>query len=97
MTRLLGGQERNSIGPHPMHEGNGTKTLAENRPAAVAVPGLSYGRGAVSRVRPVEGRIALEMLLERFAHIRLLDDRPRFRRSIVFRGLQTLPVHCSTR
>jgi len=40
-----------------MHEGHGTKTPAENRPAAVAVPGLSYGRGAVSRVRPVPTRV----------------------------------------
>ena len=36
----------------------------------------------------------LEMLLERFASIRLLDDRPRFRTGIVFRGLCSLPLRC---
>ena len=62
---------------------------------------LSFGRGIHhclgAPLARLEGRIALEMLLDRFPHIRLLDDRPRFRRSIVFRGLQSLPVRCSTR
>lgn len=59
---------------------------------------LSLGRGIHHCLGAVlarlEGRIALEMLLERFASIRLLDDRPRFRTGIVFRGLYGLPLRC---
>ena len=43
----------------------------------------------------LEGRLVLEMLLERFASIRLLDDMPRFRTGIVFRGLYGLPLRCT--
>ena len=59
---------------------------------------LSFGRGihhcldaALARL---EGRVVLEMLLERFPQIGLLQERPRFRRGIVLRGLQSLPVRC---
>ena len=34
------------------------------------------------------------MLLERFADIGLLDDRPRFRGGVVLRGLRSLPLSC---
>ena len=57
---------------------------------------ISFGRGihycigaALARL---EGRIALEMLLDRFDSLRLLADRPAFRYSIVLRGLTSLPV-----
>ena len=40
----------------------------------------------------LEGRIAFEMLLERFPTIRLLTDRPAFRSGIVLRGLESLPL-----
>ena len=40
----------------------------------------------------LEGRIAFEMLLERFPSIRLLTDRPVFRSGIVLRGLESLPL-----
>ena len=57
---------------------------------------ISFGRGihhclgtALARL---EGRIAFEMLLERFDSLRLLTDRPAFRNSIVLRGLTSLPV-----
>ena len=57
---------------------------------------ISFGRGihycigaALARL---EGRIAFEMLLERFESLRLLTDRPAFRYSIVLRGLESLPV-----
>ena len=43
----------------------------------------------------LEGRIVLETLIERFPRIELLADRPRFRKSIVFRGLQALPVRAA--
>ena len=59
---------------------------------------LSFGRGihhclgrALARL---ECRVALEMLLERFSSIRLLHARPRFRTSLVLRGLESLPVCC---
>ena len=59
---------------------------------------LSFGRGihhclgaALARL---EGRIAFEMLLERFPRIELLDSRPRFRGGIVLRGLESLMVRC---
>ena len=34
------------------------------------------------------------MLLERFSHISLRGESPRFRNSIVLRGLESLPVRC---
>ena len=57
---------------------------------------ISFGRGihhclgaALARL---EGRIAIEMLLERFDSLHLLTDRPAYRNSIVLRGLTSLPV-----
>ena len=59
---------------------------------------LSFGRGihhclgaALARL---EGRIVLEMLLERFSRISLLGERPRFRKAILLRGLQSLALRC---
>ena len=59
---------------------------------------LSLGRGihhclgaALARL---EARIVLEMLLERFSQMDLLAQRPMFRKGIVLRGLQSLPVRC---
>ena len=45
----------------------------------------------------LEGRIVLEALLERFPRIALRAGRPRFRTSIVFRGLHSLPLRCARR
>ena len=59
---------------------------------------LSFGSGIHhclgAPLARVEGRIVLEMLLDRFKSMRLLGDRPRFRRGIVLRGLRSLPVRC---
>ena len=59
---------------------------------------LSFGVGVHhclgAPLARLEGRIVLEMLLDRFSSIRLLTDRPRFRRSVVLRGLQSLAVRC---
>ena len=59
---------------------------------------LSFGRGIHhcigAPLARLEGRIVLEMLLERFSRIGLLDGEPRFRNSIVLRGLESLPVRC---
>ena len=60
---------------------------------------LSFGRGIHhclgAPLARLEGRIVFEMLLERFSSIELAGDRPRFRKSIVLRGLQSLPVRCA--
>lgn len=57
---------------------------------------MSFGRGIHhclgAPLARLEGRIVLEMLLERYRRIRLLADRPRFRRAVVLRGLSALPV-----
>ena len=62
-------------------------------------PHLSFGRGIHhclgAPLARLEGRIALEMLLERFAEIGLATYRPRFRRTIVLRGLESLPIRCA--
>ena len=57
---------------------------------------ISFGRGIHhclgAPLARLEGRVALEVLLERFSSMRLLTDRPAFRRAIVLRGLESLPV-----
>jgi cytochrome P450 len=57
---------------------------------------ISFGRGIHhclgSPLARLEGRIAFEALLERFAELRLLTDRPLFKDNLVLRGLQTLPI-----
>ena len=59
---------------------------------------LAFGRGIHhclgAPLARLEGRIALEMLLERFSEIGLRADRPRFRKTIVLRGLESLPLRC---
>ena len=59
---------------------------------------LSFGRGIHhcigAPLARLEGRVVLEMLLERFSRIGLRDGQPRFRNSIVLRGLESLPVRC---
>ncbi len=57
---------------------------------------LAFGRGIHhclgAPLARLEGRVVLEALIERFASMRLLDDRPPFRSSVVLRGLLSLPV-----
>ncbi|MDD9992069.1 MAG: cytochrome P450 [Rhodospirillales bacterium] len=59
---------------------------------------LSFGRGIHhcigAPLARLEGRVVLEMLLERFSQIRLRGEQPQFRNSIVLRGLESLPVRC---
>ena len=59
---------------------------------------LSFGRGIHhcigAPLARLEGRIVLEVLLERFSQISLRGEHPRFRNSIVLRGLESLPVRC---
>ena len=52
--------------------------------------GVHYCLGAP--LARLEGRIVFETLLERFASLRLLTERPAFRNSIVLRGLESLPI-----
>ena len=61
-------------------------------------PHLSLGRGihhclGASLAR-LEGQIAFEMLLERFARIELIGARPKFQHGVVLRGLRSLPLRC---
>ena len=57
---------------------------------------VAFGRGIHhclgAPLARLEGRVAVEVLLERFPSLRLLSDRPAFRNSIVLRGLESLPV-----
>ena len=57
---------------------------------------ISFGRGIHhcigAPLARLEGRIVLEVLLERFASMRLLAERPAYRGGVVLRGLETLPV-----
>ena len=57
---------------------------------------VSFGRGVHhcigAPLARLEGRIVLEVLLERFASMRLLDEHPRYRGGVVLRGLESLPV-----
>lgn len=61
---------------------------------------LAFGRGIHhclgAPLARLEGRIVLEMLLDRFPSMNLLAERLRFHRSIVLRGLESLPVRCRT-
>ena len=57
---------------------------------------LSFGRGIHhclgAPLARLEGRVVLEALIERFGSMRLIEDRPAFRSSVVLRGLLALPV-----
>ena len=57
---------------------------------------VSFGRGVHhcigAPLARLEGRVVLEVLLERFASMRLLDEHPRYRGGVVLRGLESLPV-----
>ena len=43
----------------------------------------------------LEGRVALEMPLERFAEIGFADERPRFRHRVVLPGLRLPALRCT--
>ena len=57
---------------------------------------ISFGRGIHhcigAPLARLEGRIFLEVLLERFSSIRLAAERPAYRGGVVLRGLESLPV-----
>ena len=59
---------------------------------------LAFGRGIHhclgAPLARLEGRVVLEMLLERYRSITLAGHRPRFRPTVVLRGLEALPVCC---
>ena len=68
---------------------------------AQAAPTSCSGAGGVHHclgapLARLEARIDLEMLLERFPRTRLLDARPRFRKTIVLHGLRELPLRLAT-
>ena len=57
---------------------------------------VSFGRGIHhclgAPLARLEGRVFFEVLLERFASMRLLAERPVYRGGVVLRGLESLPV-----
>lgn len=55
--------------------------------------GIHYCLGAT--LARMEARIAFEVLYERFAAFRLLTDRPKYRRGLNLRSLESLPVRAT--
>ena len=59
---------------------------------------LSFGSGIHhclgAPLARLQGRIVLEMLLERFRSMKLTGDLPRFRPGVVLRGIESLPLRC---
>lgn len=57
---------------------------------------LAFGRGIHhclgATLARLEGGIAIEMLLQRFPRMNLLEDRPRYHSGVVLRGLKSLKV-----
>ena len=57
---------------------------------------ISFGRGIHhclgAPLARLEGKIAFEVLLERFDDIQLGASRPRYKQNIVLRGLKQLPI-----
>ena len=57
---------------------------------------IAFGRGIHhclgAPLARLEGRVAFEMLLERFEDIHVLTDRPQFKGHVVLRGLEALPT-----
>ena len=66
----------------------------ERRPVAHLAFGSGIHHCLGAPLARLQGRIVLEMLLARFRSMSLLGDRPRFRRSIIFRSLESLPLRC---
>ncbi|MCY3762506.1 MAG: cytochrome P450 [Gemmatimonadetes bacterium] len=64
----------------------------------VDCPHLSLGRGIHhclgTQLARLEGRVAFEMLLERFPRIELLGPRPKYHHGVVLRSLRSLPLRC---
>ncbi len=92
LVLLIGGANRDPAqfeDPDGLHVGRGQGSH------------ISFGRGIHACIGAplarLEGRIAIEVLLERFSSIRLAGPPPRFRPSIVLRGLESLPVGATAR
>ena len=87
---LLGSGNRD---PEAFEEPNRLDVARDGRPHLSFSRGIHHCLGAP--LGQLEGRIALEMLLERFPRIALLDPEPQFRRNVVLRGLRALPLRCA--
>ncbi len=60
---------------------------------------VAFGRGIHfclgAPLARLEGRVAIEVLLERYPSLGLVSDRPAYRTSVVLRGLENLPVRAA--
>jgi cytochrome P450 len=87
VTVLIGSANHDAdVFPHPERLDISRKDISN----------ISFGRGIHhclgAPLARLEGRIAFEMLLERFPDLHLLADRPAYRDNVVLRGLRALPV-----
>ena len=87
LTLLMGSANRD---PEKFEDPDRLDVGRETRGHLAFGLGVHYCIGAP--LARLEGRVVLETLLERFASLRLLTERPAFRDNIVLRGLKSLPV-----
>ena len=79
--------------PEAFDNPNTLDVARDGRPHLSMSRGIHHCLGAA--LARLEGRIAFEMILERFPRIGLLRPTPQFRPNVVLRGLHTLPLRCS--
>ena len=92
VTLLIGGANRDPEEFERPEELDVTREDAGN---------ISFGRGIHhclgAPLARLEGKVAFEVLLERFDDIQLGAARPRYKQNIVLRGLEALPIEVSRR
>ena len=92
VTLLIGGANRDPEEFERPEELDVTRADAGN---------ISFGRGIHhclgAPLARLEGKVAFEVLLERFDDIQLGAARPRYKQNIVLRGLEALPIEVHRR